>query len=435
MSSENGYAIETIALTKVFPDWWGRSKVIAVDNLNLQIGHNEIFGFLGPNGSGKTTTIKMILNLLYPTRGQALVFGGNCGEPEVSSRIGYLPEESYLYRYLTARETLDFYGRIFGLPRDVRRDRIETLLDMVGLAGMGNRPVGTFSKGMARRIGLAQALINDPDLLILDEPTSGMDPMGTRQMKDLFVELARRGKTILLCSHLLADVEDICDRIGILYGGKMQVEGSVKELLQHKDRTEIHTGRLSESALAQIRGILKAAGHDCDVRRPMDKLETYFVNIVNKALEQKQSTSGAGVGTGISGFLAERPVVRSDSLLEQLVTAKVDAAPQIAPVDSQKANVTTPVLPATPEADKALLSKLASSRPDTSTKSVKTEPAEQKPPVPVETVKKDLLESLVDRTKKSDGSTEINTPRKKRRRRPCIVFGLSRKIRFPRRYG
>jgi len=237
VTAESQYAIETVSLTKVFPDWWGRAKVVAVENLNLKIRPNEIYGFLGPNGSGKTTTLKMLLNLLHPTKGAAFVIGGTISDPKISARVGYLPEESYLYRYLTSRETLDFYGRIFGLPHDVRKARIETLLEMVGLSGMGNRQIGTFSKGMARRIGLAQALINDPDLLILDEPTSGMDPMGTRQMKDLFVELVKRGKTILLCSHLLADVEDICDRIGILYGGRMQIEGTVKELLQHKDET------------------------------------------------------------------------------------------------------------------------------------------------------------------------------------------------------
>ena len=222
-SSLSQYAIETINLTKIFPDWWGRARVKAVVDLNLKVRPNEVYGFLGPNGSGKTTTIKMLLNLLHPSKGHAFVLGGRSSDPAISGRIGYLPEESYLYRYLTARETLDFYGRIFGLPAEVRRERIDTLLEMVGLAGMGNRQVGTYSKGMMRRIGLAQALINDPDLLILDEPTSGLDPMGTRQIKDLLVEMGRRGKTILLSSHLLADVEDVCDRIGIMYGGRMQV--------------------------------------------------------------------------------------------------------------------------------------------------------------------------------------------------------------------
>lgn len=403
MSAENAYAIETVALTKVFPDWWGRAKVVAVDGLDLQIGYNEIYGFLGPNGSGKTTTIKMILNLLRPTKGHAFVLGGMCDDPDISSRVGYLPEESYLYRYLTARETLDFYGRIFGLPREVRKERIETLLGMVGLTGMGNRPVGTFSKGMARRIGLAQALINDPDLLILDEPTAGMDPMGTRQMKDLFVELARRGKTILLCSHLLADVEDICDRIGILYGGTMQVEGAVRELLQHQDQTEIRTGRLSAAALAKIHAIAKEEGYDCDVHKPVDKLESYFINIVNQALEQKQVTSGAGAGTGITGFLAERPIVRTENLLDQLVTARVDAT---TPKAETKAK-TEPVVPAPrPQTDKTLLDKLATARPDAEPKTEKIQPHQQEAPKPVETVKKDILEGLMERKNKADGRTE-----------------------------
>ncbi len=198
VTKDTHYAIETFSLTKIFPDWWGRAKVIAIDGLDLKIRYNEIYGLLGPNGSGKTTTLKVLLSLLRPTKGKAVVLGGDTGDPKISAQIGYLPEESYLYRYLSARETLDFYGRIFGLPAKIRKRRIDTLLEMVGLTGMAHRAVGTFSKGMARRIGLAQALINDPELLILDEPTSGMDPISTRQMKDLFIHLAKRGKTILL---------------------------------------------------------------------------------------------------------------------------------------------------------------------------------------------------------------------------------------------
>ena len=225
---------------------------------------------------------------------------------------------------------------------DIRKARIETLLEMVGLSGMGNRQIATFSKGMARRIGLAQALINDPDMLILDEPTSGMDPMGTRQMKDLFVELARRGKTILLCSHLLADVEDVCDRIGILYGGRMQVEGTVRDLLQQKNETQMRTGKLSERALEQIRRIVSNDGGEIEIQQPMDKLESFFVKVVAKAREEKQQTSGAEAGTGILGFLAEKPVVQKESVLDKLVSADLQQTPQ--PISSGTTE-TTPSAP------------------------------------------------------------------------------------------
>ncbi|HOK95458.1 MAG TPA: ABC transporter ATP-binding protein [Anaerohalosphaeraceae bacterium] len=406
MAADNQFAIETISLTKIFPDWWGRPKVIAVEDLNLKIRYNEIYGFLGPNGSGKTTTIKMLLELLYPTRGAAFVLGGKVSDPKISARIGYLPEESYLYRYLTARETLDFYGRIFGLPADIRKARIETLLEMVGLSGMGNRPIGTFSKGMARRIGLAQALINDPDLLILDEPTSGMDPMGTRQMKDLFIELARRGKTILLCSHLLADVEDVCDRIGILYGGRMQVEGTVRQLLQQSDETQIRTGRLSEAAIEQIRRIAASEGQVPEITNPMDKLENFFIRIVAKARQEKQRTSGAEVGTGIQGFLAEKPVVRPESVLQQLVAANVTApaAPQ-----GPQAAVTKPApQPQPAAADRDLLGKLVqpvdAGVSQTAVETVQPASAPEKQ----DAVKRDVLEELIG--KKRDGSTQLTQP-------------------------
>lgn len=316
------YAIETISLTKIFPDWWGRAKVIAVDDLNLKVKHNEVYGLLGPNGSGKTTTLKMLLNLLHPSRGRAMMLGGVSSDTKITERIGYLPEDSYLYRYLSAKETLDFYGRLFGLSSRVRKQRIETLLEMVGLTGMANRPVGTFSKGMARRIGLAQALINDPELLILDEPTSGMDPISTRQMKDLFILLAKRGKTILLCSHLLADVEDVCDRIGILYGGKMQTEGKVKELLQKSNQSQIVTGQLSEEALAKIRQIVESEQDKCEINTPVDRLEDFFVRTVTAAQEQHVPTSGAVNTASIGGFLSEESD-KEPGVLEKLVAAPI----------------------------------------------------------------------------------------------------------------
>jgi ABC-2 type transport system ATP-binding protein len=315
------YAIETFSLTKIFSDWWGRAKVYAVDDLNLQVRSNEVFGFLGPNGSGKTTTLKMLLGLLHPTKGRALVLGGDGADPKINSKIGFLPEESYLYRYLNARETLDFYGRLFGLPPKLRKMRIEALLDMVGLKAVANRAVGTFSKGMARRIGLAQALINDPDLLILDEPTTGLDPIGTRQIKDLIIKLAERGKTILLCSHLLADVEDVCDRIAILYGGKIQSQGRVRDLLQQTNKRQITTDAISDTTVEKIEKLVHAENAECVVTSPMDRLETFFIRTVTAAQQQARPTSGAVSTTKIGEFLAEPPSV--ENILDKLVEAPI----------------------------------------------------------------------------------------------------------------
>jgi ABC-2 type transport system ATP-binding protein len=403
VTDENQYAIETFSLTKVFPDWWGRAKVVAVEELNLKIRYNEIYGLLGPNGSGKTTTLKILLNLLYPTKGRVVVLGGGAGEPKINARIGYLPEDSYLYRYLTARETLDFYGRIFGLPAKVRKSRIDTLLEMVGLTAMANRPVGTYSKGMARRIGLAQALINDPSLLILDEPTSGMDPIGTRQMKDLFVQLARRGKTILLCSHLLADVEDVCDRIGILYGGRMQVEGSVKSLLQRTEKRQILTGPISNSAMRQIEQILRKEKAECQITSPMDKLEEFFVRTVSVAQEQKQPTSGAISTTEIKGFLAEEQ--EPESILDRLVTASVtnDSPPTVTGRTDSVQEVELE-----PKADVELLKQLTKKEDESvvqTDRTHKTEPVEM-PEESAEQVKRNILDELTGRGEKPDGSTE-----------------------------
>ena len=410
-ATESQYAIETVSLTKIFPDWWGRAKVVAVEDLNLNIRYNEIYGFLGPNGSGKTTTIKMLLNLLHPSKGAGFVLGGTVGDPKVSARVGYLPEESYLYRYLTARETLDFYGRIFGLPSAVRKARIETLLEMVGLSGMGNRQIGTFSKGMARRIGLAQALINDPDLLILDEPTSGMDPMGTRQMKDLFVELVRRGKTILLCSHLLADVEDVCDRIGILYGGRMQLEGTVRELLQHKGEMQMRTGKLSDRAVEQIERIVLKEGAELSIENPMEKLESFFIKIVAKARHEKQRTSGAEVGTGISGFLAEKAVVRPDNILDELVSTPMHTETVPASIGATETTESISASETKPQnADHNLLEQLTRQETEISTTLSETQPITTQPSEPEKpAVKKDILKDLVG-DDRQNGSTELTRP-------------------------
>ena len=397
------YAIETFSLTKIFSDWWGRDKVCAVDDLNLRIHNNEVFGLLGPNGSGKTTTLKMLLGLLYPTKGRAVVLGGDSTDPKISARIGFMPEESYLYRYLNARETLDFYGRLFGLPSKVRKMRIEALLDMVGLKAVANRPVGTFSKGMARRISLAQALINDPDLLVLDEPTTGLDPIGTRQMKDLFLQLAKRGKTILLCSHLLADVEDVCDRIAILHCGRIQSKGKVKDLLRQTDKREITTGSISDTAVEKIKRIIQDEHADCVITSPMDKLETFFIKTIAAARQQAQPTSGAVSTTQISDFLASQ--AQDESILDKLVSAPVsqDAFPE-PPTTEQVTPVETPE----PKPDEQLLSRLtkrakpAKSKPVVRKKKVKTEPVEPGA-LQQEQIKKSILDQLTDSSTPADG--------------------------------
>jgi ABC-2 type transport system ATP-binding protein len=401
------YAVETFSLTKIFSDWWGRDKVYAVDDLNLQIQYNEVFGLLGPNGSGKTTTLKLLLGLLHPTKGKALCLGGDGSDPKINTHIGFLPEESYLYRYLNARETLDFYGRLFSLPARVRKMRIEALLDMVGLKAVASRPVGTFSKGMARRIGLAQALINDPDLLILDEPTTGLDPIGTRQIKDLILELAKRGKTILLCSHLLADVEDVCDRIAILYGGKIQSEGKVKDLLQQTDKKEITTGHISDTAIEKIKQIVQSEQADCTVTSPMDRLETFFIKAVTTAQQQGLPTSGA-VSDGtmqISSFLTAQTT--EESLLDKLVSAPASQEASIEPTTEQA----VPVETSEPKPDEHLLSKLTEPAKPAPTKPVvKTEPVELKAPQQEQT-KKGILDQLTGRQKpKNDGTEQTDNP-------------------------
>ena len=395
------YAVETFSLTKIFSDWWGRDRVYAVDDLNLQIRYNEVFGLLGPNGSGKTTTLKILLGLLYPTKGKALCLGGDAANPKISARIGFMPEESYLYRYLNARETLDFYGRLFGLPAKVRKMRIEALLDMVGLKAVANRPIGTFSKGMARRIALAQALINDPDLLMLDEPTTGLDPIGTKQIKDLILHLAKRGKTVLLCSHLLADVEDVCDRIAILYGGKIQSEGKVKELLQQTNKKQIITGSISDTALKKIKQIVRDEQADCVVTSPMDKLETFFIRTVTTAQQLSSPTSGAISTTKIGHFLA--PQAHPENILDELVSTPV--SPEV-PSKPPTTKQVVPVETSEPKPDEQLLSKLTEqAKPAESKPVVETKPVEPQAPRK-EQIKKSILDRLTSRSSTQNANGE-----------------------------
>jgi ABC-2 type transport system ATP-binding protein len=304
-SSSNGEIVVSVrGLTKVFKDFWNRPKARAVDNVDFEVRRGEVFGLLGPNGSGKSTTVKLLLGLLNPTRGHIEVFGHSPRHVQTKSRIGYLPEESYLYRYLNSRETLDFFGNLFHLSKGERNNRAEQLLEMVGLGKTQTRAVGEFSKGMQRRIGLAQALINDPDLVILDEPTAGLDPIGCREVKDLIIALARRGKTVILSSHLLSDVEDVCDRVVIYYGGKIQAAGTLKELLAEPDTLRITTPVLPRETLERVLEIIRKDVSSGEVRvdNPTQNLESYFLDVVAKARAANE-TSGAQSGARVAEYL------------------------------------------------------------------------------------------------------------------------------------
>jgi len=285
MSTPSDIVVETRNLTKVYRDFWGRQKVRALKALDLSVRRGEVFGLLGPNGSGKTTTIKLLLGLLFPTSGEALMLNKSATDVEKNAKIGYLPEESYLYRFLNAEETLDFYGRLFSMSNVVRRQRVAQLISMVGLESAKKRKLREYSKGMARRLGLAQALINDPELVLLDEPTSGLDPIGTRSMKDLILDLKKQGKTVIMSSHLLADVQDVCDRIGILHQGELKELGRVEDLLKVSDQTEFRVSGLSEDAKNRITKIIE---DDPGAKllysgNPSTTLEDLFLRIIEES--------------------------------------------------------------------------------------------------------------------------------------------------------
>jgi len=334
-------------LTKVFKDFWNRPKARAVDNVDFEVRRGEVFGLLGPNGSGKSTTVKLLLGLLNPTRGHIQVFGHSPHHVRTKERIGYLPEESYLYRYLNSRETLDFFGNLFQLSKGERENRAGQLLEMVGLGKTQTRAVGEFSKGMQRRIGLAQALINDPDLVILDEPTAGLDPIGCREVKDL-----------ILSSHLLSDVEDVCDRVVIYYGGKIQAAGTLKELLSEPDTLRITTPVLPRATLERVLEIIRKDASTGEVRvdNPTQNLESYFLAVVEKARQAAHETSGAQSGARVAAYLrggVEEPLA-GERMLERL------ALPQSA---RQPAPSSTPPPVPEPRVDEKKLEALGKAEP------------------------------------------------------------------------
>src|SRR5947207_14987568 len=271
-------AVAVRGLTKIFPVTFHRQPVVAVKDLSLCIEPGEVYGLLGPNGSGKTTTSKIILGLLSPTRGRTEIFGRDSRLVESREAVGFLPENPYFYKYLTGAETLRFFGRLCGMTGPTLKSRVNELLDLVGLNKARDRRLGTYSKGMLQRIGLAQALIHDPRLVVLDEPTAGVDPVGSREIRDLIVDLKRRGITVLLSSHLLAQAQEICDRVGILANGALVREGPLEELISIKNQTELVLENVSDSGLKQIESIiLKEGGKVVARRKSTTTLEELFL--------------------------------------------------------------------------------------------------------------------------------------------------------------
>ena len=317
---EKESVVEAIGLEKFFKDFWGRPKTKALNGVSFSVKRGEVFGLLGPNGSGKSTTIKILLGLLYPTKGRVAILENSPRHVKSKSLIGYLPEETYLYKHLSAEETLDFFASLFKYPKAERKRRIDQLLEMVGLEHARKRPIGEFSKGMARRIGIAQALINDPDLIILDEPTSGLDPIGCKEVKDLISTLAKRGKTIILCSHLLSDVEDVCDYAMVLYGGKIRAEGPLDRLLMVEERTRITTPQLDRHTMDKVLHLLnESCGADNVVLdHPTLGLEEFFLNVVKKAQQDHVASAGAHKGGHVAGYLNGDHVQKDLKLVEEI---------------------------------------------------------------------------------------------------------------------
>ena len=272
-------AVAVENLTKVFPAPFRRQPIVAVRDLNLRVEPGEVYGLLGPNGSGKTTTLKIILGLVSPTRGQTKFFGRNSTLVESREAVGFLPENPYFHRFLSGKETLRFFGKLCGMSGSRLDDRARELLALVGLANAAHQRLSSYSKGMLQRIGLAQALINEPQLVVLDEPTAGVDPAGSRDIRDLIVDLKRRGVTVLLSSHLLSQVQEICDRVGILAKGKLVREGRLEELIAVENRSELVLENATDTLLKEIEKL--AANSNAKVierRRSTTTLERLFLD-------------------------------------------------------------------------------------------------------------------------------------------------------------
>ncbi len=275
-------AVQIENISKVFPVPLRRQRVQAVKNLSLIVEPGQVYGLLGPNGCGKSTTLKILLGLVTPNSGRALVFGKDSREYRSRRDVGFLPENPYFHKFLTAAELLSFHGKICGLSGKKLATRIDELIDLVGLRDARDRRVGGFSKGMLQRIGLAQALVHDPGLVVLDEPTAGVDPAGSHQIRDLILDLKKRGKTVLLTSHLLEQVQEICDRVGIMARGEMIREGPLEDLVRVKNQTEFVIENATPELAAQIQNLVAASSASLvAARQPERSLETVFLELTS----------------------------------------------------------------------------------------------------------------------------------------------------------
>lgn len=281
-------AVRIENLTKIFPVPLRRQRVTAVRNISFEVHPGEVYGLLGPNGSGKSTTLKILLGLVTPNQGRAMIFGQDSRDYHSRRDVGFLPENPYFYKFLTAAETLRFYGKVCGMGGAALNKRIDELIHLVGLEEARDRRIGGFSKGMLQRIGLAQALIQDPRLVVLDEPTAGVDPAGSHQIRDLILDLKKRGKTVLLTSHLLEQVQEICDRVGIMARGEMIREGALADLVSVKNQTEFVIENATPEIRSQIEHLLQnSSAKLLSTRQPQRSLESVFLELTAPSADRK----------------------------------------------------------------------------------------------------------------------------------------------------
>lgn len=296
-------AVQINHLVKEFCSPFRRSRVKAVDDVSIRIMPGEVYGLIGPNGSGKSTTMKALLGLLAPSAGSCYVFGKNSLKTDSRQEIGFLPENPYFYKHLSGEETLRFYAKLCGLRGKTLRKRVDEMLELVSLEDARKRRIGGYSKGMLQRIGLAQALVHDPRLVILDEPTAGVDPVGSRQIRDLIVSLRERGVTVFLCSHLLEQVQEVCDHVGIIFKGKLVKEGKLDDLIAIEDQTEVVIRNASERALARIRAVISDSENAEFVRmgKPRTTLERLFLEEARISERQDRAETAPANATAGKG--------------------------------------------------------------------------------------------------------------------------------------